>query len=165
MTNIQTIAVKDIVNEVFGDYKKPSMLIGVHSCNWKCCKEANSNICQNMNISKQPDIILSIHKIIEKYISNPLTEAIVFGGLEPFLQFDEIHSFINILRNIYYIHDDVVIYTGYYKNEILPYIKQLKQFDNIIIKYGRFIPNQNGKYDKILGVTLASDNQYAEKIS
>ena len=35
----------------------------------------------------------------------------------------------------------------------------------IIIKYGRFIPNQQKHYDEILGVYLASDNQYAEKIS
>ena len=38
-------------------------------------------------------------------------------------------------------------------------------FKNIIIKFGRYIPNRNNKYDEILGVTLASDNQFAEKIS
>ena len=41
----------------------------------------------------------------------------------------------------------------------------LKNYDNIIIKYGRYIPNQPSRYDSILGVTLASDNQYAERIS
>lgn len=159
------ITVKDIINEVFGDYKKISMLIGVCSCDWKCCKEANNNICQNMDIAKQPNISIDVDKIINKYKSNTLTEAVIFGGLEPFLQFDEIYSFIDILRNKYKIHDDVVIYTGYYKDEISKYINQLKQFDNIIIKYGRFIPNKNSRYDSVLGVTLASDNQYAVKIS
>ena len=162
MTNI---IIKDIINEVFGDYKKISMLIGVCSCDWKCCKEAENNICQNMNIAKQPNISIDIHNLINKYKSNTLTEAIIFGGLEPFLQFNEVYSFINILRNEYNIHDDIVIYTGYYENEVSAYVNRLKQFDNIIIKYGRFIPNRSTKYDSILGVTLASDNQYAVKIS
>ena len=39
-----------------------------------------------------------------------------------------------------------------------------KNFDNIIIKYGRFIPGQEKHYDKILGVYLASNNQYAERL-
>lgn len=159
------ITVKDILYEVFGDYKKPSMLIGVCSCDWKCCKESKNDVCQNMQIAKQASVIIKIDKVINKYISNQLTEAIVFGGLEPFLQFNEIYSFIDAFRNDYCRHDDIVIYTGYYKNEIAKYVKQLKKFDNIIIKYGRFIPNKQSRYDDILGVTLASDNQYAEKIS
>ena len=36
---------------------------------------------------------------------------------------------------------------------------------NIIIKYGRFIPDSKSRYDNILGITLASDNQYAEEIN
>jgi hypothetical protein len=41
--------------------------------------------------------------------------------------------------------------------EILPY-------KNVIIKYGRYIPNQTPHYDEVLGVNLASDNQYAERL-
>ena len=44
-------------------------------------------------------------------------------------------------------------------------INNLKQFPNIIIKFGRFIPNQQSHYDEVLGINLASDNQYAKKIS
>ena len=36
---------------------------------------------------------------------------------------------------------------------------------NIIIKYGRFIPHQEKHFDEILGVYLASDNQYGKRIS
>jgi hypothetical protein len=32
------------------------------------------------------------------------------------------------------------------------------------MKYGRYIPNNKGRFDKVLGVQLASDNQYAERI-
>ena len=59
----------------------------------------------------------------------------------------------------------MAIYTGYYKNEIQDQIDVLKLYPNIIVKFGRYIPNQSPHYDKILGVELASNNQYAEKIS
>ena len=36
---------------------------------------------------------------------------------------------------------------------------------NIIIKFGRFVPMQQPHFDPILGVNLASDNQYAKQIS
>ena len=62
-------------------------------------------------------------------------------------------------------NDDVVIYTGYYPDEIKDALDVLKGFKNIIIKFGRYIPNRQSRYDEILGVTLASDNQYAERIS
>ena len=40
-------------------------------------------------------------------------------------------------------------------------LKQLNQFDNIIIKFGRYKQNSNTIFDKVLGIELASDNQYA----
>jgi hypothetical protein len=45
------------------------------------------------------------------------------------------------------------------------YFARLQQIPNIIIKYGRYIPNQASHYDNVLGVYLASNNQFAEKIS
>lgn len=61
--------------------------------------------------------------------------------------------------------DDIVIYTGYYKEEIKEYIDKLRVYPNIIIKFGRYIPNQEKHYEEELGIYLASDNQYAERIS
>ena len=43
--------------------------------------------------------------------------------------------------------------------------KRSSCFPNIIIKFGRFIPNQEGHYDEVLGINLASKNQFGEKIS
>ena len=40
----------------------------------------------------------------------------------------------------------------------------LKKYKNIIVKFGRFIPNQEKQYDEVLGVYLASNNQYGEKL-
>ena len=155
---------KGIVIEDFINYKLPSMFLITCSCDWKCCKEAGNNICQNMEITKEKNKNISDEKIFEKYISNPITKAIVVGGLEPFDQFEELHNLIHYFRENN-CEDEFVIYTGYYPEEIEGYIYFLKMFKNIIIKFGRYIPNSNNKYDEILGVTLASDNQFAKKIS
>ena len=155
---------KGIVIEDFINYKLPSMFLITCSCDWKCCKEAGNNICQNMEIVKEKNKNINDEKIFEKYISNPITKAIVVGGLEPFDQFEELHNLIHYFRENN-CEDEFVIYTGYYPEEIEGYVYFLKMFKNIIIKFGRYIPNRNNKYDEILGVTLASDNQFARKIS
>ena len=49
--------------------------------------------------------------------------------------------------------------------EIKEYIDKLKAFPNIIVKFGRYIPNHEKHFDEVLGIYLASDNQYAERIS
>ena len=84
--------------------------------------------------------------------------------MEPFDNWNELFVFIRTARNTYKITDDIVIYTGYNENEILKKITTLKQFKNIIVKFGRFIPNRPHRYDEVLGVELASDNQYGERI-
>lgn len=59
----------------------------------------------------------------------------------------------------------MVIYTGYYPQEMENQIQALSSYKNIIIKFGRYIPNKEPVYDDVLGVKLASDNQFAERIS
>ena len=34
----------------------------------------------------------------------------------------------------------------------MDYIKQIDDFENMVIKFGRYIPNQQSHYDKVLGV-------------
>lgn len=62
-------------------------------------------------------------------------------------------------------NDDIVIYTGYTPEEVEEEVKLLSEFENIIIKFGRFRPSQTPHYDDVLGINLVSDNQYAVKIS
>lgn len=160
-----TIRVKDIVDENFQDYKKTSMFIATIICDFKCCKELGLDlgICQNMDIVKKPNIEISFENVFKKYTSNPITKSIIFGGLEPMLQFDELLQFIKYFRQNG-CNDDIVIYTGYYPHECEGQISKLKSLNNIIMKYGRFIPKIDGRFDEILGVFLSSENQYAEKI-
>ena len=157
--------IRNLMDEDIVNYKKTSMFIATCFCDFKCCVEQNLDICicQNSPIAKSKIINISNEKIVERYINNDLTKAIVFGGLEPFKQFDEMFELIKAFREK--TKDDIVIFTGYYENEIEKEIFELKQFKNIIIKFGRYIPGHNVHFDKVLGVNLASDNQYAKKIS
>ena len=159
--------VKAIVEEDFTNYKKPAMFIGTISCGGKCCLEAGIPLpfCQNDGWRSCAPIRVNDRKLAERYIRNNITSAIVFGGLEPFEQWDEIVFFIRVLRMNYRCNDDVVIYTGYNKDEVKDKLSLLDGVPNIIIKFGRYIPNSTPVYDEVLGVTLASDNQFAERIS
>lgn len=159
----KTIKLKDLIYERFGDYKDPSLFLCAISCNWKCCKD-NPKICQNMEINNNPIHEISFEYLYKKYIENPITDAIVIGGLEPMLQYKEVIDLIDHFRDKH-CDDYFVIYTGYYEDEIEDIINLLKQRKNIIVKFGRFIPNSKEKYDEILGVILSSDNQYAKIIS
>lgn len=102
------------------------------------------------------------NSIVTRYLNNPITSAVVIGGLEPMLQFDEVVDFIKELRK--HSNDPVVIYTGYYPEEIADKLPILAAQHNTIVKFGRYIPNKPSKFDEILGVNLVSDNQYAQKL-
>ena len=151
--------IKGLISEDFVNYKKPAMTIMFPYCTFKCGTE----YCQNSPLAREKNIDLKIEDIIDKYINNPITESIVMQGLEPFDSWSDILNIVKQLRDK--CNDDIVIYTGYYKEEIGNEIFILSQYKNIIIKYGRYIPNQEKHYDEVLGIWLASDNQYAEKIS
>ena len=128
--------IKNIVDEDFINYKKPSMFIGTSSCNFKCDKECGKPVCQNSELAKAPNIEISNEEIIRRYITNPITEAIVFGGLESFDTFLYLFEFIQKFRKK--SKDDIVIYTGYYPEEIIGKLTKLQIYDgrdNIIIKF------------------------------
>lgn len=150
-----------IIDEDFVNYKKLSMTIMFPFCSFKC----GNDYCQNSSLINEPIIDISYEALIKRYISNPITDAIVFQGLEPFDSWEDIEKLIYKLRIIYNCNDDIVIYTGYNKEEIEDKIKILSHFPNVIVKYGRYIHNDKSHYDEVLGVKLASNNQYAEKIS
>lgn len=157
--------VKGIIHEDFVNYKIPCMTIEMPYCSFKCDHEYGKPVCQNNALAKAPELNYSIDSIIDTYCHNPIARAVVFQGLEPFDSFSDLRDFIFEFRNCYSIKDDIVIYTGYNKDEIENELIQLKQFSNIIIKFGRYIPNCESHYDEVLGVKLASPNQYAERIS
>ena len=171
--------IKGIIDENFTDYKDPSMFIAFSKCSFKCEKEAKCKICQNSSLVSSPTLEIEPSFLIERYLSNPITKAVVLGGLEPFDSLYDLKSFLNCMRRQYNCLDTVVIYTGYTEKEILNaelegcdvksiilrslILTEILVEKNLIVKYGRFIPNQNKHFDEILGVELSSPNQYAKE--
>lgn len=155
---------KGIIIEDFIQYKKPTLFVSNTLCkDFKCDYENKCKLCINSQLVNQKDQYISLNSLIKLYISNDITEGITFGGLENFDQFFQLYYFIKEFRKV--CNDVIIIYTGYYKNEIEDKIQLLSKFENIIIKYGRFKPNQTKVYDNILGVYLSNKEQYAEYIS
>lgn len=135
------------------------------SCTFKCCKD-NPQICQNSALSKSPKIRSSIKSIIQQYNKQDIAKNITFQGLEVLDNIKQLLWFIYYFRQTN--NDDIYIWTGYTEEECEDFIyliKNIMKFPNIIIKFGRYIPNQQAHYDDTLGVNLASNNQYAIKIS
>ena len=156
--------VKGVVDEDFVNYKKPSMYIAMPYCSFKCEKEAGVPCCQNGSLTMEPAIEVDAAHLVRRYLGNNITSAVVFGGLEPFDSFDDVADFIKKLRDAF-CDDLVVIYTGYTKDEVPDKIEKLREFKNIIVKFGRYKPGDKKRYDDVLGVYIASQNQYAEVIS
>lgn len=155
-----------LVDERLSDYRLPTLMIAVLSCDWKCAREAgfSASLCQNHNLEGTEPLVISPQEIFEVYSHNPITQGILFGGLEPFLQFDEMMDVIRYFR-ANGCNDPIIIYTGYTEEELADEIDYLSQWSSIIVKFGRFIPNQAPHFDPVLGVSLVSDNQYAKVIS
>ena len=152
--------IKGVIDEDFINYKQPSIFISTAFCDFKCEKASGVHCCHNSALAQQKNIEEDPDTLIHRYLQNPITKAIVFGGLEPMMQYEDLIQFLDVLRNEYHCYDPVVIYTGYNRDEISYQIEVLRMNGNIVVKFGRYIPGQEPHFDEVLGVKLASDNQY-----
>ena len=156
---------KGIIDCDFTNYKEPVLTLEFPYCDFKCDKLNECQVCQNSALVYEPDIETSFEKIWELYQQNPLTKGFCCQGLEPFDSPGELYKLIEFIRTNKQCHDIIIIYTGYNCNERPLLENILRTYNNIIIKWGRYVLNDKPHYDEILGVKLASNNQYAEKIS
>ena len=156
--------IKGITDEDFLNYKVPSMYICSSTCNFKCDKESGTECCQNSLLVHERTINMPDDRIIERYLSNKITKAIVIAGLEPLDQTDEVVALIERLRDTYICRDTVVIYSGYYPDEVSDAVDRLRSLGNVVMKFGRFVPDKERKFDDVLGVWLASPNQFGKEL-
>lgn len=163
------ITLKGIIDCDFTNYKEPVLTLEFPACNFKCDKLNGCQVCQNSKLVHEPDIYINFETIWNLYQQNPLTKGFCCQGLEPFDTPVQLFHFISYIRKNKACEDIIIIYTGYEKDELffpfVHYLIDIHKYKNIIIKWGRFIMNQKPHYDKVLGVNLASNNQYAERIS
>lgn len=120
-------------------------------------------VCQNSTLATSPNIEVDLDSIVVRYLNNSITSAIVMAGLEPFDSYKDLYELVYKFRTK--TDDDIVVFTGYNRAEVENKVKELSAFKDIIIKFGRFIPNAKSRYDDVLGINLVSDNQYGEVIS
>jgi len=164
---MKEIELKGIIWEDMVNYKKICTTLMFPKCNWKCDIENGVQLCQNKGLAATPSQWHDTDIIMDMYKKNPISEAIVLQGLEPLDSPIDCYIVAAALQR-WDIKDDLIIYTGYY-----PYEKDISWIvdaiafltpGHLIVKWGRYIPNQPSHYDPILGINLASSNQYAEVI-
>ena len=153
---------KGIIDYDCTNYKNPTLTLEFPYCDFKCDKLNGCKVCQNSALAAEPNIEVKLDTIWDIYNCNPITKGFCCQGLEPLDSIDELLGFIYYIRKIRYCNDPIIIYTGYNKEEVTKFIYQITQYKNIIIKWGRYILGDEPHYDKILGIKLASNNQYAE---
>lgn len=156
----------DVIETDLVNYKNPCMTVMFPYCDYKCNKDAGKIVCQNYQLKDCDLINISSDEIVSRYTANPMSEALVMQGLEPLLSFDDIIKLVEKFTQA--TSDDIVIYTGYNKDEVKDKIAELCSIistNKLIIKFGRYIPDRQARFDEVLGVTLASDNQYAQIVN
>ena len=156
---------KGIIDYDCTNYKEPCLTLEFPYCDFKCDKLNGCQICQNLPLIRAETLEISGEAIWKMYSENPLTKAFCFQGLEPFDSFMDLADLIIFIRKVKQCNDPIIIYTGYNKGEDTVVEMFLNHYKNIIVKWGRFIMGQEPHLDPILGVKLASDNQYAEWIT
>lgn len=157
--------IKGIIDEDFVNFKLPSMVVEFPFCNFKCEKECGiEGICQNHSLIDTPPMDIPAEVIVNRFLNNKISKALVCQGLEPFDSFDDLYEMITTLRIRSSCLEPVVIYTGYTEEEIADKIEMLKPLKHIYVKFGRFKPNDTPHFDNVLGVTLVSSNQYGKLI-
>lgn len=150
---------------VFSDFNLISIYCATTRCNGKCKKDNPIVVCQNEEIREKLDEYkeYSGYEIYNIAKENKFCEAILFSGLDPL---DDFENLITVIKEIRELNKNypIAIYTGYTEDEIKEKIDMLRLYSPIYLKVGRYIPNRNSIVDKVTGVKLISDNQYFIKL-
>lgn len=144
------------VEEDFIQYKTPSLFLSTSVCNKDCPG------CQNRHLKAEGAAKYVDNKvIIQRYLDNPITHAVVLGGLDPLDSIKDLEEFCLDFREA--SNDPIVIYTGYEPQEVADILEKNDShiWGLVIFKFGRYIHDTPPRYDEILGVELASHNQHA----
>lgn len=152
----------NLIEEDFVNYKRPGIFLGFPYCSGKCNPKDDLPICQNQHLHTAKLIDISVPEILHRFETNPISEALICGGLEPFDSFEDLILLCIAFRKKYKIRPyPIIIYTGYYPHEIKGKLWGLMNISDVIVKFGRYIPGDEPHLDPYLGVNLASNNQYA----
>ena len=99
--------VKGLIDECFSDYKKPAMYIATPYCSFKCDKDNGCAVCQNSELAHKPTYDIPTRYLVNRYLENPITKAIIFSGLEPFDSMDDVEVIIVTNNKQVYLSSDI----------------------------------------------------------
>lgn len=155
------IMLKAVMQEDFTNYKVPIMHLAFPKCSFKCGR----GLCQNSVLAQSQNILVNEQGLVEAYMNNPITKGVCCAGLEPFDTPEDLKVTIKAFRAK--TNDMIIIFTGYTEEELQSneVYQWLLTIPNIIVKFGRYVSKQQPHYDEVLGIKLASNNQYAKQIS
>lgn len=114
--------------------------------------------CFNQYLRNEPTLTAPAFVIMQAVKSNPFHQGIILGGLEWTEQPQEM---IELIVSAKRYELEVMLYTHYTKEEFLTMFPVLRQ-SGIYVKFGEFKIGEES-HDS-MGVTLASNNQYIEKL-
>ena len=106
--------------------------------------EATQDYWPEIKTIMAPSYKDAVEKLIIKY-GTELDDDKILDSIDDWQQLSE------------YLNDKYTI-----DYHIKAFEKVFRMYGNIIVKYGRYVPNQKPHYDELLGILLASDNQYAK---
>jgi pyruvate-formate lyase-activating enzyme len=150
------IRYKSITHERVEDAPFVGALICAVSCSIGC------KDCFNESVKQEPNRCSYIPNILDEIQANPFNEGVILAGLEWSSQPKEL---IALVKEATKRHLPIIIYTGYTSDQFIRRVPRIKEFPNVLIKYGSFNQNLRSFEHKEYGVNLASTNQHIQKIS
>ena len=148
----QLIAFKGIEEERLQDAPFVGALLLANDCH-KCCPG-----CFNQYLRNKPVIRMSAKMIIQAVLENPFHQGIILGGLE---WTEQPLDMIELITEAKRYEMQVMLYTHYTKKMFLYNFPMLKG-SGIYVKFGEFKIGEESHVS--MGVSLASNNQYIEKL-
>jgi len=92
------------------------MTIEFPYCDFKCDRENGTQLCHNWALTDCKSLKIEPARIAHLYVTSALTSALCMQGLEPMDSFDDVIEVCSLVRAV--TDDDIVIYTGYNRDEI-----------------------------------------------
>lgn len=135
-------------------------VVWLQGCKFNCpgCKNINTH-------SFEPNILLSVDEIFNDIVSQNNLTGVTFSGGEPLMQYNELLELIKRIKLETKL--DVMLYTGYYINEIRKLnMNEILDYVDILID-GRF-EIENFTEDKLYGSsnqTIITEKYNIEEIS
>ncbi|MCH4890037.1 radical SAM protein [Acidaminobacter sp. JC074] len=150
------IRYKSITHERLEDAPFVGALVCALDCNIGC------KGCFNQSLKEAPIFYKKADEVLDEIMSNPFNEGVILAGLEWSLQPSELMAMIKSCasKNI-----PVIVYTGHKIETFLRRVPKIKNYPEVLIKYGAYDESKLSLTHEAYGVRLASTNQNIQSVA